>query len=67
MPKRPRDLNQLAKTVVDMTTGAAHNDSHDEPSGRARGGYARAAKLSPERRREIARNANEARRHGERA
>ena len=23
MPKRPRDLNQLAKTVVDMTTGAA--------------------------------------------
>ena len=35
MPKRPRDINQLAKTVVDMTTGAAHNDSHDEPSGRA--------------------------------
>ena len=26
MPKRPRDLNQLAKTVVDMTTGAARND-----------------------------------------
>ena len=37
MPKRPRDLNQLAKAVVDMTTGAARNDSHDEPSGRARG------------------------------
>ena len=29
MPKRPPDINQLAKTVVDMTTGAAHNDSHD--------------------------------------
>ena len=40
--------------------------SHDEPSGRARGGHARAAKLSPERRREIARNANEARRDAER-
>ena len=67
MPKRPRDFNQLAKKVADMTTGAARNDSHDEPSGRARGGYARAAKLSPERRREIARNASEASRQDDQA
>ncbi len=54
MPKRPRDVNQLAKTVVDMTTGQIPNDSLAEPSGRARGGKARAAKLTPARRREIA-------------
>jgi len=54
MPKRPRDVNQLAKAVVDMTTGQIPNDSLAEPSGRARGGKARAAKLTPERRREIA-------------
>ena len=64
MPKRPRDFNQLAKTVVDMTTGETRNDSLDEPAGRARGGHARAAKLSPERRREIARNASAASRQG---
>ena len=54
MPKRPRDVNQLAKAVVDMTTGQIPNDSLAEPSGRARSGKARAAKLTPERRREIA-------------
>ena len=54
MPKRPRDVNQLAKAVVDMTTGQIPNDSLAEPSGRARGGKARAAKLTPARRREIA-------------
>ena len=54
MPKRPRDVNQLAKTVVDMTTDQIPNDSLAEPSGRARGGKARTAKLTPARRREIA-------------
>ncbi len=54
MPKRPRDTNQLAKAVTDILTGEARNDSHDAPSGRAKGGHARAAKLSAERRREIA-------------
>ena len=54
MPKRPRDTNQLAKMVVDMSTGELRNDSHDAPSGRAKGGHARAEKLSAERRREIA-------------
>ena len=61
MPKRPSDANQLAKAVADMTTGQARNDSHDLPSGQAAGGHARAAKLSAERRREIARKANGAR------
>lgn len=54
MPKRPRDTNQLAKMVVDIATGELPNDSFDKPSGKAKGGHARAAKLSPERRREIA-------------
>ncbi len=54
MPKRPSDTNQLAKMVVDMTTGQVSNDSLAKPSGKAKGGKARAAKLSPARRREIA-------------
>ena len=62
MPKRPRDTNQLAKMAVDMTTGQIPNDSLAEPTGRAKGGKARAAKLSPERRREIAMEGVKARR-----
>ena len=62
MPKRPADANQLAKRIVDMTTGQIPNDSHDKPSGKALGGIARAKALSPERRREIAKKANAARR-----
>ena len=54
MPKRPRDTNQLAKMVLDMTTGQIPNDSFAGPSGKAKGGNARAAKLTPERRRDIA-------------
>ncbi len=54
MPKRPRDANQLAKAVVDMTTGWIPNDSMDPPSGKAKGGHARAAGMSAERRKEIA-------------
>ena len=61
MPDRPRDTNQHAKLMVDMTTGQVRNDSFDEPSGRAKGGHARAASMSAERRREIARKAAAAR------
>ena len=61
MVKRPRDTNQLAKLMVDMTTGQVPNDSFDEPSGRSKGGHARAASMSAERRREIARKAAAAR------
>lgn len=67
----PRDPNQLAKMIVDMTLG----EDDPEPVERVKdaasvelgrlggliGGKARAAKLSPERRSEIARKAAEAR------
>ncbi|PPD41251.1 MAG: histone H1 [Methylocystis sp.] len=61
-PKRPRDPNQLAKLVVDIATGEGQ-DAHDSDkipmailgkAGGERGGRARADRLTPERRREIA-------------
>ncbi len=67
-PKRPRDANQLAKMIVDISTGGI-----DEPMpelsvkaragklGGLKGGKARADKLSPERRSEIAKKAATAR------
>ena len=71
-PKRPRDFAQLGKLIVDMATGLVPNDSpkEQEPETRAaqagrkgglRGGKARAGKLSPRKRREIARKAAVAR------
>lgn len=64
-PKRPRDLNQLAKAIVDIATG----EVSDEPTPResrarkagAVGGPARARALTPEQRAEIARTAASAR------
>lgn len=69
-PKRPRDPNQLAKFIVDLATGGATeeydvpDDSHKDPAavslgrrGGLKGGNARAEKLTPTRRAEIARNA----------
>jgi len=60
--KRPRDVNQLAKMIVDLTTG---DETETELSPRARagklgglkGGKARAEALTPERRKQIASNA----------
>lgn len=49
-PKRPRDVNQLAKHVVDLATGEA---TEPEPSGRAVGGHARTASMTPEERSEM--------------
>ena len=68
MPKRPRDTNQLAKYIVDLSTGEA---SEPEPNvkqragrlGGLKGGDARAAKLSKKRRSEIAKKAAKARWH----
>ncbi len=64
--KRPSDPNQLARLMVDIATGEV-NDSEDEPAlvknpaavalgrlGGQRGGKARANKLTPEQRKEIA-------------
>jgi hypothetical protein len=68
-PKRPRDVNQLAKQIVDEATGQAEpvEDTRDPLAvelgrrGGLKGGKARAEKLSPERRSEIAKKAAEKR------
>jgi hypothetical protein len=64
-PKRPRDLNQWAKRMVDIATGAANDEPPEErdkdPAAIARG-KARAGALTKERRAEISRNAAKARR-----
>jgi len=68
-PKRPRDPNQLGKLIVDLSTGDATEAAQPlrspaiefARSGGLKGGHARAATLSEERRREIARLAAEKR------
>ena len=68
--KMPRDVNQRAKATLDLITGDRTPESEQEKDPRAvelgrlgglKGGTARAAKLSPERRREIAQKAAAAR------
>lgn len=69
--KPPRDANQLAKHIVDIATGEAQDErrlSAKNPAavelgrlGGRKGGNARAAKLSPEQRRQIAQEAARAR------
>jgi len=72
-PKRPRDPNQWAKFMVDIATGAAEDqpspgDNNKNPAavqlgrlGGLRGGKARAEKLTPTQRADIARKAAQAR------
>jgi hypothetical protein len=69
-PKRPRDPNQLAKLIVDISVGDAPRDPEpaiDTPATEARrkgglkGGKARAKKLPPSKRKAIARKAARAR------
>ena len=70
IPKRPRDLNQWAKRMVDIATGEAEDleptpeeqgkDSAAVSLGRRgglKGGKARASSLTPAERREIAQKA----------
>jgi hypothetical protein len=71
-PKRPRDANQLAKRIVDLSTGQA-KDELSAPTGKdpaavslgrkggLKGGKARAKSLTAEQRAEIARLAAQAR------
>jgi len=69
--KRPRDLNQLAKRLVQESTGDAPPDPLEpekDPAavalgrrGGLKGGRARADKLTPEQRSEAARRAAQAR------
>lgn len=68
--KRPRDLNQLAASIVEAAT---EGEKPEPPStknpaavelgrlGGKKGGAARAAKLTPEQRKQIAKNAAEQR------
>ena len=66
-PKRPRDTNQLAKSIVDIATGEADDtppDNGKNPAavalgrlGGLKGGKARAAKLSKAKRAAIAKKA----------
>lgn len=62
-PKRPRDANQLAKSIVDLTTGDAEEEK--PLTGKAKsghhGGKARAKALTDEQKKEIARAAANAR------
>jgi hypothetical protein len=70
-PKRPRDINQLAKLVADIATGEVELPKTDEGKdpaavalgrkGGLKGGKARAAKLTKRRLSEIARKAAKAR------
>ena len=71
--KRPRDVNKRAKMIVEIATGeVADGDTVPEKTknpaavalgrlGGLKGGKARAEKLTPKRRSEIARNAARAR------
>jgi hypothetical protein len=70
MPHRPRDPNQLAKTIVGIATGEVEDtvsESKRHPEnvrGRAgglRGGILRAQSMSARKRSEIARNAAKSR------
>lgn len=66
----PRDVNQLAKYILDATTGDAEKIEPPKKNpaavalgrlGASKGGKARAAKLSARKRKAIARKAAEAR------
>lgn len=65
-PKRPRDPNQLAKSIIDIATGQMPDrDPTPEEQGKrpiavtsgSKGGKLRAEVLSPQKRQEIARKA----------
>lgn len=70
-PKRPRDTNQLAHMIAKLATGELDDvktDDGKDPAavalgrkGGLKGGKARAAKLSPAKKRAIAKKAADAR------
>jgi hypothetical protein len=70
-PKRPRDTNQLAKSIVDIATGAIDEKPVDDGKnpaavalgrlGGAKGGKARADSLTSEQKKSIAKKAAAAR------
>jgi hypothetical protein len=62
-PKRPRDANQLAKSIVDIATGEDREKekAKGQVKGGEIGGRRRAEVLTPEQRSDIARAAAQAR------
>lgn len=69
-PKRPRDVNQLAKFIADMATGEIVEKTEDGKNpaavalgrlGGLKGGRVRAESLTKKQRAEIAKKAAEAR------
>ncbi len=69
-PKRPRDPNQLAKSIIDIATGQKPDrDPTPEEQGKdpaavvmgKKGGAARASNMTAERRAEIAKKAAKSR------
>jgi hypothetical protein len=74
-PTRPRDANQLAKRIVELATGEVEEPAEKSTKnpaavelgrlGGKKGGKARAEKLTPEQRKEIAKKAAEARWKGQ--
>jgi len=72
-PKRPSDVNELAKAIVDQATGQVppvNPPKQKNPAavelgrlGGLKGGKARAARLTPKQRQEIAKKAAAARWH----
>lgn len=65
-PKRPRDLNQWAKQITDIASGEVEDAPEPEKDPAAvamgkKGGKARAERLTPEQRAEVARKAAHAR------
>jgi hypothetical protein len=68
MLRRPRDTNQLAKMIVDIAAGEMNDTVSDSKRSRSKqqsngtkGGNARAAKLSPSKRKAIAKKASRSR------
>ena len=60
-PDRPRDVNQLAKRIVDISTGQESDEAEPVDEAAVKRGEARAAKLTPEERQAIGRKAAHAR------
>lgn len=63
-PKRPRDPNQLGKSIIDIATGERSDDvqvSSERSASGAKGGARRAAAMTPEQRAEAAKLAAQAR------
>lgn len=60
-PKRPSDVNQLAKRIVEISTGQASDEAEPVDAAAVKRGEARAAKLTAKERSEIARKAAKAR------